>query len=127
PSSRARMPAFRHNLRHWSFRSVILTFLCVLVALLACAIGWVGYGRIKDALTEASNDRFRLANLAIGEKTLKFFLDGEKILDELVPQGSVGVLPFDDYWALGIRLASRLELEPGMEWLSYSDAATGRF
>ncbi|PTY04473.1 hypothetical protein DB346_03290 [Verrucomicrobia bacterium LW23] len=107
-------------------------FLCIIfipiVVAVAGVIGWVGYHWSRSALREVTQREFALANESIAD-AIGHVIDepARRYLEELGVSARRGILPMGNPTALGLILAERLRVERDLAWLSYGDAATGRF
>jgi len=78
--------------------------------------------------TRALIDRARTDTVSAADAEVRrFFETAPGVTDELVAQASRGALPLDDFDRLAALFAERLRHVPGLAWIGYADAASGRY
>ncbi len=108
--------------------SLLTLLLAGLLILTAGSIGWLGYSSGRQQVKRVAEDEFALANGAATAEVTNFLNEPvNRLLDELSLRARRGMLNLKDDRALGTELAERLRVNPGLAWIDYSDAATGRF
>jgi adenylate cyclase len=111
------------RLRYW----LGLTF-SLLLFFTAALIGWRGFSNSRDEIHHFTREEFAQDNAFTAHHVLDFLDDpARRLLDEYTLRATRGMLPLTDLQALGLDLAERLRVHPTLAWISYSDAATGRF
>jgi len=109
-------------------RTLLALMFSVLLAFTAAAIGWRGYSNSRAEIRHFTQQEFAETNGFATHHVLDFLNDpADRLLSEYTLRARRGMLPLDDMRALGLNLAERLRVNPTLAWISYSDAATGRF
>ena len=129
PVAGARPGLTRAGSRRWQLglRTTLLTLLIGLLLATVASIGVVQWLTSARSMQEIETRSFRMLALTTNSQVRGFLEPSQRVLEEARTRTQYGRLPVDDTDALATYLVDRLRYEPGLSWLSYSDAATGRF
>jgi adenylate cyclase len=109
-------------------RTLLALMFGLLLAFTAASIGWRGYSNSRAEIRHFTQQEFAETNGFATHHVLDFLNDpADRLLSEYTLRARRGMLPLDDLRSLGLNLAERLRVNPSLAWISYSDAATGRF
>ena len=129
PITGARPGLPRATGRRWqiSLRATLLTLLIGLLLATVASIAVVQWMTSARSIQDLETKSFRMLALTTNAQVRGFLEPSVRVLEEARTRAQFGRLPVDDADALAAYLVDRLRYEPGLSWLSYSDAATGRF
>ena len=114
--------------RGMRLRTLLALMFGLLLAFTATLIGWRGYSNSRAEVRHFTQQEFAEANVLARHYVLDFLDEpASRLLAEYAVRARRGMLPLNDPKALGFDLAERLRVNPTLAWISYSDAATGRF
>src|SRR5579884_3277240 len=113
--------------RQLSLRVALLTLLVGLLVATVGSIGLVQWVTSVRAIRELENKSFQMLVLTLSSQVQNFLEPGMLALQEAQTLAAYGRLSVDDTDALAVYLVDRLRYQRTLSWLSYSDAATGRF
>ena len=109
-------------------RTLLALMFSLLLAFTAALIGWRGYTNSRWEIRHFTQQEFAETNSFAAHHVLDFLNDpADRLLSEYTLRAGRGLLDFRDLRGLGLNLAERLRVNPTLAWISYSDAATGRF
>lgn len=109
------------------FRVALLTLVLGSLLLTTGGIGLIAYRNSREALEDIKEKHHRLTSQAMASEIHRLIDPAQRILMEYQALAARSLLPLDDSDALGLRFAEALRARHFLGWLSYSDAATGRF
>jgi adenylate cyclase len=109
-------------------RTLLALMFSLLLAFTAALVGWRGYSSSRTQIKHFTQVEFAQANFFTAHHVVDFLDDpANRLLSEMTLRARRGMLKLDDDRVLGCDLAERLRVNPTLAWISYSDAATGRF
>jgi adenylate cyclase len=110
-----------------TFRTTLLTLLIGALFGTVVVIVAVSYWNSSRSIDELRRRHYELTARAMSREVERLLSPAPAILHELQTLATRGLLPLGDPDALGEVLAERLRTQPDLGWLSFSDAASGRF
>jgi len=109
-------------------RTLLALMFSLLLAFTAALIGWRGYSNSRGEIRKFTAEEFAETNRFATHHVLDFLDEpAYRLLNEYPARAGLRLLDFRDLHALGLNLVERLRYNPTPAWISYSDAATGRF
>lgn len=109
-------------------RTLLALMFSILLAFTAASVGWRGYTNSRWEIRHFTQQEFAETNGFATHHVLDFLNDpADRLLSEYTLRASRGLLTLGDLRGLGLNLAERLRVNSTLAWISYSDAATGRF
>jgi adenylate cyclase len=106
------------------------TLLTVVLGLLVATVGSIGaiaFVKTADSIESLAAQQFTAVTQATVERVQTLVATTPRILREYEAQAQRGILPLNDFEALGLRMAERLRQNPDLAWIGYADAQTGAF
>jgi adenylate cyclase len=119
--------ARRWHRPRFTLRFTLVSLIVVLLLSTVLAIGTVAFGNTRQGLRELAEAHFAVIVGAVGRAERVQLTTAVATLEELRVLAGRGLLPVDDADALGVYLVERLRYLRGLDWISYSEAASGRF
>lgn len=110
-----------------TLRFTLVSLIVGLLLITVITIGTVALRNTRQALRELAGAHFSVVVGAVGRAERVQLTTAVSTLEELRVLAARGLLPVDDADALGVYLVERLRYLRGMDWISYSEADSGRF
>jgi len=110
-----------------SFRTALLTLVLGSLAITVGVIGAVGFFNSMNSLNELKSRQYDLTSRLMRLEINRLLTAPAKLVASLETLTARGLMPATDSERMAEFLAELLREEPELTWLSYSDAATGRF